>query len=62
MNILGVTYKPGIFSSPVPFTISVSPALYAQVVIFLVSLVLITAMVALRKPLRQSITECLAHV
>lgn len=62
VNILGVTYKPGIFSSPVPFTISVSPALYAQVVIFLVSLVLITAMVALRKPLRQSITECLAHV
>lgn len=62
VNILGVTYKPGIFSSPVPFTISVSFFLYAQVTFFLVTLVIVTAMISLRRPLRQTITECFTHV
>jgi ABC-type lipoprotein release transport system permease subunit len=62
VNFLGITYKPGIFSSPVPFTIYVSPYLLAQVTLFLVTLVIITAMISLRKPLKQTITECFAHV
>lgn len=62
VNILGVTYKPGIFSSPVPFTIYVSPYLLTQVTLFLVTLVIFTAMISLRKPLKQTITECFAHV
>jgi ABC-type lipoprotein release transport system permease subunit len=62
VNFLGVTYKPGIFSSPVPFTIYVSPYLLTQVTIFLVTLVILTAMISLRKPLKQTITECFSHV
>lgn len=62
VNILGVTYKPGIFSSPVPFTIYVSPYLLTQVTLFLVTLVIATAMISLRRPLKQTITECFAHV
>ena len=62
VNLLGVTYKPGIFSSPVPFTIYVSPYLHGQVTVFLVTLVILTAMISLRKPLKQTITECFAHV
>lgn len=62
VNILGVTYKPGIFSSPVPFTIYVSPYLLGQVTLFLVTLVIFTAMISLRKPLKQTITECFNHV
>lgn len=62
VNLLGVTYKPGIFSSPVPFTIYVSPYLNTQVTVFLVTLVILTAMFSLRKPLKQTITDCLNHV
>lgn len=62
VNILGITYKPGIFSSPVPFTIYVSPYLLGQVTLFLVTLVIFTAMISLGKPLRQTITECFASV
>ncbi len=62
VNILGLTYKPGVFSSPVPFTIYVSPYLLTQVTLFLVTLVIFTAMISLRKPLKQTITECLNHV
>ncbi len=62
VNLLGFTYKPGIFSSPVPFTIYVSPYLLGQVTLFLVTLVIFTAMISLRKPLRQTITECFASV
>lgn len=62
VNILGITYKPGIFSSPVPFTIYVSPYLHGQVITFLVTLVIATSMLSLRKPLKQTITECFAHV
>lgn len=62
VNLLGLTYKPGVFSSPVPFTIYVSPYLLTQVTLFLVTLVILTAMLSLRKPLKQTITECFAHV
>jgi hypothetical protein len=62
VNVLNVTYKPGIFSSPVPFTIYVSPYLLGQVTLFLVTLVIVTAMISLRRPLKQTITECFAHV
>lgn len=62
VNFLGITYKPGIFSSPVPFTIFVSPYLLGKVTLFLVTLVILTAMISLRKPLKQTITECFNHV
>jgi ABC-type lipoprotein release transport system permease subunit len=62
VNILGLTYKPGVFSSPVPFTIYVSSYLLTQVTVFLVTLVIFTAMISLRRPLKQTITECLNHV
>lgn len=62
INFLGLTYKPGVFSSPVPFTIFVSPYLLGEVTLFLVTLVIVTSMISLRKPLKQTITECLNHV
>jgi putative ABC transport system permease protein len=62
INLIGLTYKPGVFSSPVPFTIYVAPSLLLQTAIFLSVLVLLTTLLSVRKPLRQRITECLGHV
>lgn len=62
VNLIGLTYKPGVFSSPVPFSIYVSPTLMGQTAIFLCTLVILTALLSVRRPIKQRITECLGHV
>jgi putative ABC transport system permease protein len=62
INLIGLTYRPGVFSSPVPFSIYVSPALSVQTGLFLSVLVLLTTLFSVRRPLKQRITECLGHV
>jgi putative ABC transport system permease protein len=62
INLIGLTYKPGVFSSPVPFTIYVAPLLHVQTAAFLSVLVVLTTLFSVRRFQRLKISECLGHV
>lgn len=62
INFLELTYKPGIFSTPVPFNIDVNSLILFKTAFFLISLVIFTALISLKRPLKQKISDCLTHV
>lgn len=61
INAAGITYKPGLFSTPVPFRIAAGPLLIARTAAFLCALVAFTSWFSVRGAIRRKIVENLGH-
>jgi putative ABC transport system permease protein len=61
-NSLGITYKAGVLSAPVPFEVSIVPSLYGVSVLFLMGLAMLTTWVAARSTLSQKIADNLTSL
>lgn len=62
INGAGISYKPGVFSTPVPFRIAASFGLMFKTAIFMCVLITITSWFSVRAAVRRRIVECLGHV
>jgi len=62
VNQLGITYKAGLLSEPVPFRILFSAPVYLLATVVLVAVTLLTCYVACRSAVHKKIVECLGHV
>jgi putative ABC transport system permease protein len=62
IDAAGLTYKPGVVASPIPFHILLSPGLLLWTGLFLCALVVVTSLIALKNPLNKKIVDCLNHV
>jgi putative ABC transport system permease protein len=61
INIIALPYKAGVLSAPVPFEVSVVPALYGISILFLGGLSILTTWLAARSSMNQRITDNLTH-
>jgi len=61
INVISIPYKAGVLSAPVPFEVSIVPALYGISILFLGGLSILTTWLAARSSMNQRITDNLTH-
>lgn len=61
INLISIPYKAGVLSAPVPFQVSIVPALYGVSILFLGGLAILTTWLATRSAMNQRITDNLTH-
>lgn len=61
INGARIAYKPGVFSTPVPFRVALNAVLLLETALFMCLLISVTSWLSIRAAVRRPIVDCLGH-